>query len=135
MSRHITQMTLDDAEHYTDEDRAEIIASYLPHEREARARGIPQLGSGRVFPVPEDLLKEPLLKMFPQPDLCILLDLSPKMGAVRKSDGTPEEYLAERRDLYRRLAHALGMEKVDAEGTPVGIHAEIRRRVWKKLGL
>jgi dTMP kinase len=84
---------------------------------------------------PEDLLKEPLLKMFPQPDLSILLDLSPKTGAVRKSDGTPEEYLAERRDLYRRLADAVGMEEVDAEGTPTGIHAEIRRRVWKKLGL
>ncbi len=63
MSRHSTQMSLDDAEHYTDEDRAEIIASYLPHEREARARGIPQLGSGRVFPVPEELLKEEAFEM------------------------------------------------------------------------
>ena len=47
MSRHITQMSIEDAEHYTTEDRAEIIASYLPHEREARAKGVPQLGSGR----------------------------------------------------------------------------------------
>ncbi len=58
MSRHITQMTIEDAEHYTDEERAEIIAAYLPHEREARARGVPQLGSGRVFPIPEEDLKE-----------------------------------------------------------------------------
>ena len=46
-------MSIDDAEHYTPERRAEIIAGYLPHEREARAKGIPVLGSGRIFPVEE----------------------------------------------------------------------------------
>ena len=54
MSRHVTFMTIDDADHYSPERRAEIIASYPPHEREARAKGIPVLGSGRVFPVPEE---------------------------------------------------------------------------------
>lgn len=55
--RHVTTMTIDDAEHYTPEQRERIVASYLPHEREARSKGIPTLGSGRVFPVPEDDLK------------------------------------------------------------------------------
>lgn len=54
MSRHVTFMTIDDAEHYTPERRAEIVAGYPAHEREARAKGIPVLGSGRVFPVAED---------------------------------------------------------------------------------
>lgn len=53
MSRHVTFMTIDDAEHYTPERRAEIVASYPAHEREARARGIPVLGSGRIFPIEE----------------------------------------------------------------------------------
>lgn len=44
-------MTIDDAEHYTPEERAKIIASYPPHELEARAKGIPTLGSGRALPV------------------------------------------------------------------------------------
>ena len=58
--RHVVTMTIDDAEHYTDEDRARIIASYPPHEREARTKGIPSLGSGRIFPVPEeDIVCEP----------------------------------------------------------------------------
>lgn len=57
MSRHVTRMTIEDAEHYTPEQRAAIIASYPAHERKARAQGIPVLGSGRVFPVDEDLLK------------------------------------------------------------------------------
>lgn len=47
-------MTIDDAEHYTPEQRAEIIASYPEHEREARIKGIPSMGSGRVFPVAEE---------------------------------------------------------------------------------
>ena len=47
-------MTIDDAEHYTPEQRAAIISSYPEHEREARAKGIPVLGSGRVFPVAEE---------------------------------------------------------------------------------
>jgi phage terminase large subunit-like protein len=47
---HVTKMTIHDAEHYTDEQRAAIIATYPEHERKARTEGIPQLGSGRVFP-------------------------------------------------------------------------------------
>lgn len=65
MSRHVTRMTIADAEHYTEEQRAAIIASYPAHERKARAMGIPVLGSGRVFPVDEDLLK---VKAFSIPD-------------------------------------------------------------------
>jgi len=51
--RAVVTMTIDDADHYTPEDRARIIASYPPHEREARTRGVPSLGSGRIFPVEE----------------------------------------------------------------------------------
>lgn len=54
MTRHVTFMTIDDAEHYTAEERAAIVAAYPAHEREARARGIPVLGSGRIFPVAEE---------------------------------------------------------------------------------
>ncbi len=52
--RAVTTMTIDDAEHYTDAERARIIASYPAHEKEARTKGIPSLGSGLIFPVLED---------------------------------------------------------------------------------
>jgi len=52
--RILIQMTIDDAAHFTPEQRKRIVAFYKPHEREARTRGIPQLGSGKVFAVPED---------------------------------------------------------------------------------
>jgi phage terminase large subunit-like protein len=54
---HVTRMTIWDAEHYTPEQRAAIVASYPAHEREARTKGIPQLGSGRVFPVADEVVK------------------------------------------------------------------------------
>jgi len=54
MSRNVTQMTIDDAEHYTPAEREAIIASYPAHEREARIKGIPSMGSGRVFPISEE---------------------------------------------------------------------------------
>lgn len=46
-------MTIDDAEHIAPEERARIIEKFPEHERDARARGIPILGSGRVFPIAE----------------------------------------------------------------------------------
>jgi hypothetical protein len=54
VTRHITRMEIEHAEHYTPEQRAAIIASYPAHEREARIKGIPSLGSGRVFPVADE---------------------------------------------------------------------------------
>lgn len=53
---HVTTMTIHDAEHYTPEQRAAIIASYPAHERDARSMGIPTLGSGRIFPLSDDLV-------------------------------------------------------------------------------
>lgn len=47
-------MTIEEAEHYTPEQRAIIIASYPEHEREARTMGVPSSGSGRVFPLTQE---------------------------------------------------------------------------------
>jgi len=59
----VTTMTIHDAEHYTPAQRAAIIASYPAHEREARSMGIPTLGSGRIFPIPEEDVREPVLSL------------------------------------------------------------------------
>jgi phage terminase large subunit-like protein len=58
--RAVINMTIDDAEHYTPEERAKIIASYPAHEREARTKGVPSLGAGLIFPVmEEDIVCDP----------------------------------------------------------------------------
>ena len=62
--RAVVTMTIEDAEHYTPEQRARIIASYPEHERLARTQGIPTLGSGRIYPVSEEALT---VEAFPIP--------------------------------------------------------------------
>jgi phage terminase large subunit-like protein len=54
--RHNVVMTIDDVEHYSNDEKKKIIASYPPHEAEARIKGIPVLGSGRIFPVAEETI-------------------------------------------------------------------------------
>jgi phage terminase large subunit-like protein len=62
--RAIIPMTLEDCSypdregHYSKEQIAQIITSYPLHEREARAKGVPMLGSGRIFPVAESIISE-----------------------------------------------------------------------------
>lgn len=56
--RMVVNMTIDDARHIPEEMRARIIAGYLEHERDARARGIPMLGSGLIFPFSMDQIGE-----------------------------------------------------------------------------
>jgi hypothetical protein len=51
--RDITQMGISEAEHFTPEQIEQIISSYPVHERDARTKGIPILGSGRIFPISE----------------------------------------------------------------------------------
>lgn len=64
LDRHTTKMGIAEAEHYTPEERARIIASYPVHERNARAYGDPILGSGKVYPIEESQIK---VKAFPIP--------------------------------------------------------------------
>ena len=53
----VVNMTIEDVTHYSPEQREAIIAAYPEHEREARAKGIPMMGSGRVFPIIESAIK------------------------------------------------------------------------------
>ncbi len=56
----IVQATWDDAPHLSEKDKEELMASLPPHQRDARSKGIPQLGSGAIYPVIEtDIVVEP----------------------------------------------------------------------------
>lgn len=50
--------TWDDADHIKNNPthRDQLLAALPPHEREMRSKGIPQMGSGMVYPVLDDLL-------------------------------------------------------------------------------
>lgn len=46
--------TWDDAPHLSEEAKEQRLAGMLPYERDMRSRGLPVMGSGLIFPVPED---------------------------------------------------------------------------------
>lgn len=59
-SKMVMTATWDDAPHLSAAQKEELWQSLPPHQRDARAKGIPQLGSGAIYPVPEsDILVEP----------------------------------------------------------------------------
>lgn len=62
----VVNMTIDDVDHYTDAQKKQIIGSYPEHEREARAQGIPILGSGRIFSIAEEMIKESPIVEIPE---------------------------------------------------------------------
>jgi len=45
--------TWDDAPHLSEADKEEMLSNYPPHQRDARSKGIPSLGSGAIYPVAE----------------------------------------------------------------------------------
>jgi hypothetical protein len=55
----------DDAPHLSEQDKADLLKSIPPYQRDARRLGIPQLGSGAIYPIPES---EVLVQPFEIPD-------------------------------------------------------------------
>lgn len=55
--QYLQQATWDDAAHITKQVKEEMLAALPPHERDMRSKGIPVIGSGLVYSVPEDNIK------------------------------------------------------------------------------
>jgi hypothetical protein len=56
MSRLCVQATWDDVPHLSAATKASMLEAMAPHMREARTRGIPMLGAGVIYPVPESVV-------------------------------------------------------------------------------
>ena len=60
MSKYLVQADWDDAPHLTEEQKKSLWDSIPPYQRDARTKGIPQLGSGAIYPISEaDLIVDP----------------------------------------------------------------------------
>lgn len=51
--RWVVRASWDDVPHLSDEVKAELLQSIPAYQRDARSRGVPQLGSGAIYPIPE----------------------------------------------------------------------------------
>lgn len=63
-SRYTTSVSWSEVPHLSDKTRIELLASTPPWLREARSEGIPSLGAGAIFPIPQS---EILVDPFPIP--------------------------------------------------------------------
>lgn len=64
-SKHVTTATWDDVPHLSEQAKKELWESIPPFQRDARSKGIPQLGAGAIYPVAEDDIT---VADFPIPD-------------------------------------------------------------------
>lgn len=53
VSKMVVMMGWDDAPHLTPEAKQELEKAIPPYQRDARTKGVPQLGSGAIYPIPE----------------------------------------------------------------------------------
>ena len=115
--RGLVNMTIYDAPHIKDPES--IIARWPAHEQEARALGIPMLGSGRIFTTPEEAFRIAIDFDIPpywacmwaidfgidHPFAAVLVawdrdnDILYVLAAVRKSDLLPRDHAALMRDI------------------------------------
>lgn len=52
---YVKNVTWDDVEHLGREEKERLLASLPEHERDARSKGIPMMGEGRIFPFDEKI--------------------------------------------------------------------------------
>ncbi len=65
MSRFAISATWDDVAHLTEDSKRSLFEGVPPHQRDARSKGVPQLGSGAIYPIAES---EIVIDPFPVPD-------------------------------------------------------------------
>lgn len=53
LGKYVVMASWDDVPHLTEEAKQQLLASIPPYQRDARSKGIPQLGAGAIYPIPE----------------------------------------------------------------------------------
>jgi hypothetical protein len=53
VGKYVVLASWSDVPHLSEQAKAELLASIPPYQRDARSKGIPQLGSGVIYPIPE----------------------------------------------------------------------------------
>lgn len=80
--KHVTTATWDDVPHLDEQAKAELLASIPPHQRDARSKGVPSLGAGIIYPVPESEYVIDPQPIPPHWKRCFGMDVGSKTAAV-----------------------------------------------------
>jgi hypothetical protein len=75
MSKAVIMASWDDVPHLPDDVKKAMLASIPPWQRDSRSKGIPQLGSGSIFTVPEEDFAENPLEIPKHWPRCFSLDV------------------------------------------------------------
>lgn len=59
MSRALVRASWDDVPHLSESAKASLLSGFPPHMRDARAKGLPMLGAGAIYPVAETEITVP----------------------------------------------------------------------------
>lgn len=99
--------------HLSEKERRETMASYLPHEIDARTKGIPRLGSGKVWPVDSTTFTVPAFDVPPH---------WPRLKAVDPGFNHPTGVLDIAYDLDADAMYIVGEYRKNMQH--IAIHAE-----------
>jgi hypothetical protein len=66
VDRAVVKMTIDDSLHMVGERRRKALEGYSKHEIDARAYGLPKIGEGAIFELPDEKVIEPTIEFVPQ---------------------------------------------------------------------
>ena len=129
--RHVTTCTWDDIPHMSEDDKAAAIASYAPHQRDARSKGIPALGSGVIYPVPLSEYVIPPREIPKHWKRCYGMDVGNKTAAVWLALDPDTKVTYAYADYYKERAepviHAAGI-KAKGDWIPGAIDPASRGR-------
>lgn len=81
-SKFVIMATWDDAPHLTQSVKDELWAAIPPFQRDARSKGVPQLGAGAIYPVPESDIVVPAFEIPPHWPRAYGLDVGWKRTAA-----------------------------------------------------
>jgi hypothetical protein len=66
MSKYVVPVTWDEVPHLSEEQKADLMTGIPPYQRDARSKGIPRLGAGAIYPIPEEDVKVKDFKIPPE---------------------------------------------------------------------
>ena len=114
-TKAVVTATWDDAPHLSEKEKALMEQAMPPYQRSARAKGQPQMGSGKIYPVEEESIKVKDFEIPPHWPRMFVLDVGWKRtaalwGALDRASGTTYLYSEYYKGEAEPSVHATGIK-------------------------